>query len=76
MWKAVVMGAWGAGVGTFMGTFSLNMVHYMGIDKYTPMMGATMLFIAAGYSTIGPFSGELCIFDQLRFAGTLYGYLP
>lgn len=57
-WLLLVMAVWGCGVGVFMSTFNLVMVHYMGLDKFMPMLGATMLCIAGGYLTIGPFVGK------------------
>ncbi|KAK3858738.1 hypothetical protein Pcinc_035094 [Petrolisthes cinctipes] len=59
VWKAVVMAAWGIGVGTFMGTFNLIMVHYMGFENFTPMLGAAMLCIATSYISIGPLIGYI-----------------
>ncbi|XP_037803725.1 monocarboxylate transporter 12-B-like [Penaeus monodon] len=53
-WIRVTMGVWGCGVGAFMSIFNLIMVHYMGLDRFMAMLGATMLFIASGYLTIGP----------------------
>ncbi|XP_042228968.1 monocarboxylate transporter 12-B-like isoform X2 [Homarus americanus] len=59
VWLAVVMGVWGCGVGAFMSIFNLVMVHYMGLDNFMPMLGATMLCIAGGYLTIGPCVGYI-----------------
>ncbi|KAK7079032.1 hypothetical protein SK128_005853 [Halocaridina rubra] len=53
------MGLWGCGVGTFMNIFNLVMVHYMGLDNLMQMLGASMLCIAIGYLTIGPFAGYI-----------------
>ncbi|XP_064115765.1 monocarboxylate transporter 2-like [Macrobrachium nipponense] len=53
----VIMGIWGCGVGTFMSIFNLTMVHYMGLENFTSMLGASMLCLAFGYLTIGPFAG-------------------
>nr|XP_045595173.1 monocarboxylate transporter 12-like [Procambarus clarkii] len=59
MWLSIVMGLWGCGVGAFMSIFNLVMVHYMGLDNFMPMLGATMLFISGGYLTIGPLVGYI-----------------
>ncbi|KAK8747687.1 hypothetical protein OTU49_016535 [Cherax quadricarinatus] len=59
MWVTVVMGVWGCGVGAFMSIFNLVMVHYMGLKNFMAMLGATMLCIAGGYLTIGPFIGYI-----------------
>ncbi|XP_047488198.1 monocarboxylate transporter 12-B-like [Penaeus chinensis] len=59
VWIRVTMGVWGCGVGAFMSIFNLVMVHYMGLDRFMPMLGATMLFIASGYLTIGPLAGYI-----------------
>ncbi|KAK4317888.1 hypothetical protein Pmani_011067 [Petrolisthes manimaculis] len=59
VWKAVVMAAWGIGVGSFMGTFNLVMVHYMGFENLTPMLGAAMLCIGTSYISIGPLIGYI-----------------
>ncbi|XP_068236071.1 monocarboxylate transporter 12-B-like [Palaemon carinicauda] len=53
----LIMGIWGCGVGTFMSIFNLAMVHYMGLDNFTSMLGASMFCIAFGYLSIGPFAG-------------------
>lgn len=57
-WLTVVMGVWGFGVGSYMGIYNLIMVHYMGLDKLTPTIGATFMLVGIGFVTIGPAIGE------------------
>ncbi|ROT73790.1 hypothetical protein C7M84_007754 [Penaeus vannamei] len=46
-WIRVAMGVWGCGVGAFMSIFNLVMVHYMGLDRFMAMLGATMLLCSS-----------------------------
>ncbi|KAG7168845.1 Monocarboxylate transporter 12-B-like 2 [Homarus americanus] len=58
-WQMVAMAGWGCGVGGYMGLFNLIMVHYMGLDKMAPTMGATLVLIGFGSISIGPIVGMM-----------------
>lgn len=57
MWLMLVMGVWGVGVGAFVSTYTLTMVHYMGLDNLMSIYGASMVCTAGGFLTIGPCAG-------------------
>ncbi|MPC31317.1 hypothetical protein E2C01_024603 [Portunus trituberculatus] len=51
----VVLGMWGAAMGTFLGLNSLHTISVVGLDDYAAMMGAWNLTLALSFVTIGPF---------------------
>ncbi|XP_064115633.1 monocarboxylate transporter 12-like [Macrobrachium nipponense] len=53
----VSMAIWGCGVGSFNGIFNLVMIHYMGLEAFIPMFGASLLITGFGYLAVGPLAG-------------------
>ncbi|XP_068236070.1 monocarboxylate transporter 12-like [Palaemon carinicauda] len=53
------MAAWGCGVGSYNGIFNLVMIHYMGLDAFIPMFGASLFMTGFGYLAVGPLAGYI-----------------
>ncbi|XP_063603930.1 monocarboxylate transporter 12-B-like [Penaeus indicus] len=66
-----VMGAWGFGVGGYMGTYNLVIEKYMGPDKLIPTCGVTLMLVGLCFITSGPVIGLIRDMSQ-SYAVSMY----
>ncbi|XP_047484754.1 monocarboxylate transporter 2-like [Penaeus chinensis] len=66
-----VMGAWGFGVGGYMGTYNLVIEKYMGPEKLIPTCGVTLMLVGLCFITSGPAIGLIRDMSQ-SYAVSMY----